>query len=263
MKDYKVARWALDKHRLWLETDFAHYFEPDPRTFPDYEGSYLRMAAELADAEGRTMDALAAYQTLIVNPWQMQEYGVDRWVARSKELWKLAGGTEEGWRIWAKPRDTGGLDQLPRGVSLMPWRAVNRPLPELHLRDIADRTWTLEDLCGKRVYVLIWASWCGPCWRYLGGVQKVFDATKNSPDSLLLTLSIDDEPAKAAQFMKEHNYNFPVLMAKDWVARFAGLESIGMSWVLDREARVRLTRSQPPLPEDAWVGEALDKLRSR
>ena len=56
----------------------------------------------------------------------------------------------------------------------------------------------------------------------------------------VLALSLDDDPAKAAQYVREHGYTFPVAMANAEMQRALGpVSQVPMSMVIDRDGHLR------------------------
>ena len=259
LKDYDLAHATLSKMRKWLDTDFPKYYDQDPMNFPDWEGRYVLSMGRLAQSEGRKLDALAYYHQLITNPRYVREYAGP--VALARTLFKELGGSEEAWAVWSKAQPwAAGRPDVPRGWPMMAWNALNRTLPEMHVPDAAGRTWTLADFKGKTTFVFLWATWCGPCWRELPGVQKLFEAVKGRPDVQAISLSMDENPAIVERFMKERKFNFPVLVSKSYVERVLPEVSMGQTWLVDQSAAIRLQRRNVPYLEKVWVDEALDKL---
>lgn len=259
LKDFDLARASLAKVRLWLDSDFRKYYGQDPMTFPDHEGKYLTLMGDLAEAEGRKLDALAYYQQLIVNPWYMREYGGR--VEKTRSLFKELGGSDETWAVWSKiqplPADK---PEMPRYMFAMAWNALARPLPEMRIPDAAGRTWTLADFKGKTTFVWLWATWCSPCWRELPAMQKLYDAVKDRRDVQAISLSMDENPAIVEKFMKERKFSFPVLVSKAYVEQVLPEVILGQTWLIDQTAGIRLQRQGAPYPDQWWVDEALDKL---
>jgi thiol-disulfide isomerase/thioredoxin len=262
LKDYQAAHTALDKMRKWLDTVYRENHEQNPMSFPDYEGRYLGWMASLATAEGRKLDALAYRQQLITNPFQMREYGGS--ASGARELYKELGGTDEGFAVWSKPQPwPADRPEVPRGMPMMPWNSLNRALPEMRVPDYTGRVWTQADFKGKRTFVFLWATWCGPCWQELPGMQKLADAVKGRGDVQAISLSMDENPAMVERFMKEKHYDFPVLVSKAYTELVLPEVMLGQMWVVDGEGRIRLQRQGGPYIEQMWVDEALDKLNHR
>ncbi len=259
LKDYDLAHATLSKMRKWLDTDFPKYYDQDPMNFPDWEGRYVLSMGRLAQSEGRKLDAVAYYHQLITNPRYVREYAGP--VALARTLFKELGGSDEAWAVGSKAQPwPAGRPDVPRGWPMMAWNALNRTLPEMHVPDAAGRTWTLADFKGKTTFVFLWATWCGPCWRELPGVQKLFEAVKGRPDVQAISLSTDENPAIVERFMKERKFNFPVLVSKSYVERVLPEVSMGQTWLVDQSAAIRLQRRNVPYLEKVWVDEALDKL---
>jgi peroxiredoxin len=259
LNDFDLAHSTLDKLRKWLDTDFKKYYDQNPMNFPDREGRYLNLMGRLAEAEGRKRDALAYYRPLIVNPWYMREYG-DRG-DKVRSLFKELGGTEESWVEWSQPQPWPVDKPHPsRGVPMMAWSALDRPLPAMRVPDAAGHTWTLSDFKGKTTFVFLWATWCGPCWNELPAMQELYDALKERHDVQAISLSMDENPTIVQRFMQERHFNFPVLVSKTYVEQVLPEVVLGQVWLVDRAGRVRLQRQNWPYTQQVWVDEALDKL---
>ena len=259
LKNFDLARSTLAKMRKWLDTDYPKYYDQDPMNFPDKEGRYVLSMGRLAQAEGRKLDALAYYHQLITNAVYVREYAGPVNLART--LFKELGGTDEAWEVWSKAQPwPAGKPELGRGMFAMPWDALNRTLPDMLVPDAAGRTWTLADFKGKTTFVFLWATWCGACWRELPAMQKLYDAVRDRSDVQAISLTMDENPAIAEQFMKERKWNFPVLVSKAYVEHVLPEVILGQMWLVDQTASIRLRRETGPFTEQAWVDEAIDKL---
>ena len=53
----------------------------------------------------------------------------------------------------------------------------------------------LSDYKGKKVYINVWASWCGPCIREMPELEKVYQKLKDKEDVVFLSITSpsDDE----------------------------------------------------------------------
>jgi thiol-disulfide isomerase/thioredoxin len=259
LKDFDLGRSTLSQMRKWLDTDYPKYYDQDPMNFPHKEGRYVLLMGRLAQGEDRKLDALAYYHQLITNPVYVREYAGPVNIART--LFKELGGTDEAWTVWSKVQPwPAGKPDPPRGWGVMPWDAVNRALPEMHVPDATGRIWTLADFKGKTTFVFLWATWCVPCRQELPVMQKLYDAVKDRPDVQAIGLSMDENPAIAEQFMKERKWNFPVLVSKSYVEQVLPEVILGQTWLVDQAASIRLRRQNGPYMEQMWVDEALDKL---
>src|SRR5262249_53996158 len=151
LNDFDLAHSTLAKLRKWLDTDFKKYYHQDPMNFPDREGRYVDLMGRLAEAERRKADALGYYRQLITNPWYMQEYGGRG--DRVRSFFKELRGSEESWVEWSKPQPwPDDSPHPPRGMPMVAWNALDRPLPAMRVPDAAGRMWTLSDFTGKTTF---------------------------------------------------------------------------------------------------------------
>ena len=263
LKEFDQARATIARMQEWLQGDFRRFYDPDPlETFPDYEAKYYRRLADLALAEGRRLDALAFHRQIITNPWFHREYPGGG-VQTPHDLWKELGGSEETWEIFAKVEPfPPGAPSGGRYVAYMPWVTPHYKLPEMNISGLDSRVWTLKDFEGKTTMVFLWAAWCGPCWMHLPAIQQLYDTIKDRHDIQLVTLSVDEDRAKLAAFMKEKAYTFPVLVSKPYVEKVLPKFILGQQWIVDRSASVRLQRTTDRSfgNHQAFVDEVLYKL---
>ena len=262
MKEFDSARATIGRIRAWLDGDFKVHFDQDPlETFPDYEAKDYILSAQLAQAEGRNLDALAFWQKVITNPFFRREYG--GFVNQTRDLWKQVGGTDQGWGAFSRvPALPAGVPAGYLGTPFLPWVALDYKLPKLNLPGLGSKTWTNADFERKATMVYLFASWCGPCWRDLPAIQAIFDATKSRLDIQIVTLSIDDDQEKLAVFMKDKGYTFPVMVGKDYAKQLIPEHlTLGQTWILDKTGSIRLQRTPSAGGStQAEVDEALYKL---
>ena len=51
------------------------------------------------------------------------------------------------------------------------------------------KTLKLSDFKGKKVYINMWASWCGPCMREIPELEKTYQKLKNNKDIVFLSMT--------------------------------------------------------------------------
>ena len=51
------------------------------------------------------------------------------------------------------------------------------------------KTVKLSDFKGKKVYINMWASWCGPCMREIPELEKVYQKYKDKKDIVFLSMT--------------------------------------------------------------------------
>jgi thiol-disulfide isomerase/thioredoxin len=224
-------------------------------SFVRLNADYWRRMAQLAELQGRKPDALAYYQSSIGYIAQQPEEARkdDTTAQKAKELWKSMGGTDAGWQAW--------LSQKPAATATAPaaneWQAIHEPLPDFSLPSVEGKTWRLVDLKGKVALINIWATWCGPCQAELPFVQKAYDQVKGRNDVAVLTLNDDENPGLAVQFMKDHGYTFPAVLAYSYLNAVVPAMVLPRNWIVDRQGVRRLQTTGFGSDGEAWIRNLL------
>ena len=81
----------------------------------------------------------------------------------------------------------------------------------LPLVTLDGKAMNLSDLKGKVVFVNLWASWCPPCRAEMPGIEALYKKVDHSKVAFVM-LSLDDNAAKARNFVKAQGYTFPVYL---------------------------------------------------
>ncbi|HUP43293.1 MAG TPA: TlpA disulfide reductase family protein [Thermoanaerobaculia bacterium] len=234
--------------------------DPDPeaeRRHRDRQAALWRLAAVLARDAGRPLDAAAFY---LAAHAAAPKKGED--LERARQLWLEAGGTEAGWQALTDPA-AGGVEADGRFAELSDWQRKEEPLGPFELADLAGERWRLADLRGKRVFVNVWATWCGPCRRELPWVEELHRRLAGREDAVLVTLNMDYNPGLVAPYLSKNGYTFPVLLAQRWLdEEFREGFGIPRNWVLDGGGTIRWEQTgfDQSLPQEEWLAAALERL---
>jgi thiol-disulfide isomerase/thioredoxin len=221
---------------------------PLKRQHAMHETSYWEFRARLAKLEGRNADSAAFYlRALDANPRDFDPVGHSRLVALSEAAWVALGGTSEGLSAY----------RLESAASSQ-WTTIGRKMPDFALQDTAGRSIRLGDLAGKTVFINVWATWCGPCQGELPWVERLYQAAKDRKDVVVLTFNVDDNPGIVAQYAQEHQYHFPVVLARSFVDDVMKVEGIPRNWIIDPAGMLRLERQAGF--NDSFVKDALDTM---
>jgi hypothetical protein len=123
-------------------------------------------------------------------------------------------------------------------------------LPPFEAKDIAGRTWRLEDLRGKFTLIYIWYTFEAravdahdPRLREimplsnLPEVQRFYNEARRTKNIQVLTFCRDYDYTHASEYMNERKYSFPVIA--DWVLVKKLFPKPGPPyWVVDPDARL-------------------------
>lgn len=200
-----------------------------------HEAQYWETRAKLASADGRGIDGVAYYlRGMAATPRDFNPQGRSRLAFLAHQEWTLAGGTEDGWQAYNPDATSAG--------SSPQWVAVGSKMPDFALQDSAGHPVRLADFSGKKVFINVWATWCGPCQGELPWVQRLYEALKDRKDIAVLTFNIDENPGLIGSYMREHNLTFPVILAAEYVNSAMKVETIPRNWIIDAEGVLRFER---------------------
>jgi thiol-disulfide isomerase/thioredoxin len=204
---------------------------------PNDESRYYNGSAQLAAAEGRTLDALTYYQSSLRLMYGRSSSSSLTDLDAAKEadaLWKKLGGSQSAWLLWLD-----SIKTMP-APKIAPQRAAtNRAIPKFSVADQNGRTWTLDNLKGKTTLINVWATWCAPCQRELPLLQQLYEQVKDREDIQVITLNVDQDQDLVGPYLQKNKYSFPTLFAESFVKGFAGPIGIPTTWISDSSGTIR------------------------
>jgi len=116
---------------------------------------------------------------------------------------------------------------------------MNEALPNLPFTTLDGRMGTMEGLRGKVVLVNFWATWCPYCRHEMPVMQDFYNDYQGKGFEIL-AFSVDDDPAKVENFLRENGYTFPILMANaEHSNAFGDVSRLPTSFIIDRNGRIR------------------------
>ena len=75
-----------------------------------------------------------------------------------------------------------------------------KPVPDLRLMNMDDETVDIKDLKGKVVVINFWATWCPPCRREMGSLERLHLATKDK-NIVIVAVNIGEDMDTVFSFM--------------------------------------------------------------
>jgi thiol-disulfide isomerase/thioredoxin len=95
----------------------------------------------------------------------------------------------------------------------------------------------IESLKGKVVIVDFWATWCPPCRQEIPGFIEL-QKKLGDKGLVVVGLSLDDDTASVADFVKENKVNYPVfVVGQDTSAAWGNIEAIPTTFILDKSGK--------------------------
>ncbi len=85
---------------------------------------------------------------------------------------------------------------------------------DFEVETLDGRTIRLSDFRGKVVFLNIWATWCPPCVREIPDIQRL--AEVYSDDLAVIGISVDEDAAAVADFVRENGLTYNIAMDLDY-----------------------------------------------
>ncbi|MDP1661734.1 MAG: TlpA disulfide reductase family protein [Phycisphaerales bacterium] len=109
---------------------------------------------------------------------------------------------------------------------------------DFNLKDDSGKAHKLADFKGRIVLLDFWATWCGPCTQAMPSIQKIADAFKDKPVSIIGVNTWESSPAAGPAYMKKKGYTYLNLLAGDELAKSYGISGIPTLILIDQEGKV-------------------------
>ena len=112
----------------------------------------------------------------------------------------------------------------------------------------ADYDWTLRPLVGSELeletfrgevlFINLWASWCTPCIREMGSIERLRHRLADTDIRFLIVAAEGDRPVR--RHLRRYSYDLPIYLEIDGLPTSFGLRGLPTSWVVDRQGRIVL-----------------------
>ncbi|HSQ41859.1 MAG TPA: TlpA disulfide reductase family protein, partial [Fibrobacteraceae bacterium] len=116
----------------------------------------------------------------------------------------------------------------------VPVMAVNFELPRMNGGGVE----RLDAYSEKVRLLVFWATWCAPCVSEIPSLVAL-QQDLGPKGFQILAVTLDENPHAVTALDQKYHFNYPVLSGTDKVVRdYGGVESIPMSFLIDRQNRV-------------------------
>lgn len=135
---------------------------------------------------------------------------------------------------------------------------------ELRFADIRGKNYTREDLKGKVVLIVYWATWCPPCRKEIPVLNALYERYTDK-DVLILAVSQDDTREALDRFLATQDLGrsirYPIVYGPAYTKEFGRVGTLPTMVLMNREGKV-VIRHEGTAPIDA-ITTAIDEQLSK
>jgi thiol-disulfide isomerase/thioredoxin len=113
----------------------------------------------------------------------------------------------------------------------------------IRFSDAKGKTFTLDELKGKVVFLNFWATWCPPCLAEMPSINKLYEQYKNDPKVVFVMVDADGKLPKAQAYLDRKKFSLPVYSLDTAVPEILFSGSLPTTVVLDKQGRISYNES--------------------
>ena len=99
------------------------------------------------------------------------------------------------------------------------------------------KTVKLSDFKGKKVYINMWASWCGPCMREIPELEKTYQKLKDNKDIVFLSMTSPNDAEFKNQSPQDKGKDVILNKAKELGATYPVLFDVNDRFIINYAIR--------------------------
>ena len=99
------------------------------------------------------------------------------------------------------------------------------------------KTVKLSDFKGKKVYINMWASWCGPCMREIPELEKTYQKLKDNKDVVFLSMTSPNDAEFKNQSPQDKSKDVILKKAKELGATYPVLFDVNDRFIINYAIR--------------------------
>lgn len=115
--------------------------------------------------------------------------------------------------------------------------AVADSMPSFTVIDVEGRRIDLASLRGKKVFVNLWATWCGPCKREIPSIEQLYSKVDKSKAAFVL-LSLDKDFLLARKYASSQFMNAPIYYPAETLPGIFSVDGIPTTFIFDENGKL-------------------------
>lgn len=117
--------------------------------------------------------------------------------------------------------------------------AVNQntvTMPDFSVKDENGKAINLRKLKGKKVFVNLWATWCGPCRREMPSINSLYKKVNGKAEFIML--SLDDDFNKARSYKSNQAFALPFYYPAENLPSLFQVDAIPTTFVFNEKGEL-------------------------
>lgn len=109
-------------------------------------------------------------------------------------------------------------------------------MPDFSVKDENGKLINLRKLKGKKVFVNLWATWCGPCRREMPSINNLYKKVNGKAEFIML--SLDDDFNKARSYKSNQAFALPMYYPGGNLPSLFQVEGIPATFVFNEKGEL-------------------------
>ncbi|MFT3676433.1 MAG: TlpA disulfide reductase family protein [Chitinophagaceae bacterium] len=123
-------------------------------------------------------------------------------------------------------------ESAPAETQPASFKPVVPTIPDLTLTSASGQSLSLASFRGKKVFVNLWATWCGPCREEIPSIQRL-QAKIDSSKTAFVMLSLDDNFEQAIKYATNNKMTLPVYAPATALPSLFQVQGIPVTYVFN------------------------------
>jgi cytochrome c biogenesis protein CcmG, thiol:disulfide interchange protein DsbE len=136
----------------------------------------------------------------------------------------------------------------------------NKALLNQVFKDFRGQEYTINNLQGKVVLIIYWATWCGPCKREVPALNELYDRYRQK-EVVFLAVSQDEERATVEDFLRTdkvgQTIKYPIIYGAPYTKIFGRMNAIPTLLLLDKQGNT-VGKHEGTAPAEV-IAQAIEK----
>lgn len=110
-------------------------------------------------------------------------------------------------------------------------------LPSFRMIDATGQPVNLDQFKGKKVFVNLWATWCGPCRTEMPSIEKLYGSSDKSKSAFIM-LALDRDFETAKNYVAKKELNLPIYYPAENLPQLFQTQGIPATFIFNEKGQL-------------------------